>query len=128
MKWGARRSQLAFGDRVPVELGIAALAHAVVRHVHERRDLPDPRVALGLVAQERVALHVADERVEQHEARALAAPGAGSRRASARVKRDQPFRPGITSTSNGLALRQLLLDVAVDDPEVVAVAAVLVPS
>ena len=63
------RPPLGLHDRLPVDLGVATVADAVVRHAHQRRDLPDPLVALGLVAEEGVALHVAHEGVEQHEAR-----------------------------------------------------------
>ena len=113
---------LAFGDRIAVGLRVAALVHAVVRDVHERRDVPDPRVALGLVAEERVALHVADERVQQHEPRALAHPPQDRVARPARVT-----RPAVQARDHehleGLRTPQLLLDVAVDDPEVVPVPA-----
>ena len=56
-----RARHSALGDRLAVGLGVAAVTHPVVGHVHERGDLPDPRVAFGLVAHEGVAVHVPDE-------------------------------------------------------------------
>jgi hypothetical protein len=120
------RPPLSRDDRVPVRLGIPAVAHPVVRHSDEGRDLPDPLVALGLVADERVPLHVAHEGVEEDEPRSLKdAP-------EDRVARPpRVARPAVEAGEDhhleGLRSRELLLDVAVHRPQVVSVPAELVP-
>ncbi len=116
------RPPLRLHDRLPVELRVAAVADAVVGHAHERRDLPDAKVALLLVAQERVPQHVSDEGVEQHEARPFADPPQDRVARLAGVA-----RPAVEARDHQhlerLRARELLLDVAVDDAKVVLVPA-----
>ena len=116
------RPPLRLHDRLPVELRVAAVADAVVGHAHERRDLPDALVALRLVAEEGVPLHVADEGVEQHEPRPLADPPQDRVARLARVA-----GPAVEARDHQhlerLRAGELLLDVAVDDAKVVLVPA-----
>ena len=116
------RPPLAFRDGLPVGLGIPAVAHPVVGHADERRDLPDPLVALLLVAEEGVPLHVPHEGVEEHEPGPLAHPPQDRVAGPAGVTRPA-VEAGDHEHLERLLAQQLLLDVAVDDPEVVPVAA-----
>ncbi len=116
------RPPLPLHDRLPVELRVAAVADAVVRHAHERRDLPEALVALFLVAEEGMPQHVTDEGVEQHEPRPLAHPPQDRVARLSRVT-----GPAVEARDHQhlerLCARELLLDVAVDDAKVVLVPA-----
>src|SRR5579884_1367610 len=114
---------LALRDRVFVPFRVAASIYTVVRAVYEGREVPEPGVADLLIAEKRVILHIAEEGMNEDKARALLDAPQDSI-ASGACQAGPSVEAGDNHDLERRRACQVFLHIAVDDTEVISVAAV----